>query len=866
MKNTKIKLFFFLLFWSFFYSYSQLNISGNIINYDEPIGKANIQILSIDSIVVHNFAFSEESGYYQINVSTAEDFLLKITAHGYLDYYKLFKHPITENVTLDVFLERVSEELKEVVIIAHQKSARLEGDKIIYNLKAVRDSTEQNLGDLIQKLPGLELTDEGVVKFQGVVIDKILIEGKDFFGGKQQLATENISADMVDEIDLLLKHQENVNLKEFSENSKIALNIKLNDKSRNRILGNIAGSIGVQERYSLHANLFNFFNNGNVSFISDLNNIGEMPLTVPDYIEIIGGLNSSSRVGVTSINDLIPLYIYNENRVETKENIFSALNFVYGKDRLNLSSNLIFNGFNQRDVRETQKFFFNNSVENIKETFVESSKNLLLSTIFKLNYKLNENSDINYIFNYSPVKGEAHSDIRNPLIFKNSKADRSTTMSNDLKYNYKFNENFLLTFNLLYENNYVEQGLKINTQEGNNLFEFERNVLQQNFSYSTEKYGAGVGLIYINNKNKYKFDFTSLEKVEIFESSLFRTSNQLERTTKVIRSSFDLKHYISNSLFVNYYFSPVSYSIVDGLENEIKFENNLNIVYEFNNANNISAGISNIYSLNELNQQLNSYYVSDYQNLNITPNLEETEFINLKSLNLSFSNFYQKYEQFFTLNLSYSFSAKNITTNSYLFQNYNYFNYVLGSRYRNISGMLLFDRNFGKIPLVNKSSLTYSYNTSDTFLKGERNINENINISLNLQLLSNFKKSRFQFQMAYNLKKFFYKQSLFPKSFQTDIQSFSSRFISKWGQFRIESDFRYLIQRNEYGYNSQFIISPGLWYYSKLKVWELSIQTDNILHLERFNNLTQFSNEIFIANSVQAVMPGYVLFGIKYNL
>ena len=266
----KISIIIFQIIFFYQISFSQTKISGNISNKENlPISRANIQLLDKDSISI-NYSFSNDKGNYELFAPEKGEYLLKITA---FNFEKRFKKILVNNELKENFnLENKNNNLDTVIIIAKEKVAKIRGDSISYNLKTIKDGTERNLGDLVKKLPGLEIDETGKVKFQGTTIDKILIDGNDFFGNKHQIATENISSDMIEGIDLLLKHQTDTNLKDFSTDTKTVLNVKLKEKYRGETVGNFGLYGGYIDKYLGHTNLFKFSKKGNISFISDFNN------------------------------------------------------------------------------------------------------------------------------------------------------------------------------------------------------------------------------------------------------------------------------------------------------------------------------------------------------------------------------------------------------------------------------------------------------------------------------------------------------------------------------------------------------------------------------------------------------------------
>lgn len=843
-------------------------MKGIIYDYKkEPINRVLIQIYDKDTINLIRYQFSNSLGEYKIQNINTGNYLIKVSAFNYQTIYNNLN--IEKQLSsIDFQLNLASDyNLKEVIVISYPKIAILKGDTISYNLSSIRDSTDSDLGDLIKKLPGLELTKDGKVKFQGVSIDKILVDGNDFFGNKQQIATENISSDMVEGIDLLLKNQDNLNLKDFDENTKIALNIKLNAKSKNKILGNIEANGGVSSKYLFHSNFFNFFKNGNLSLISDYNNIGKTPLTVADYIDMIGGLNASSSSGLSSINDLIPQYIYSENRLKSKINLFSALNFTFNENNLKINSNIFFNNFKQSAFKKIEKYFLNAQPIKLNEVYSSKSQNLLINPLLKVGYYLNSKSSLSYNFIYSPSKGNSVEDIDNGINYKNLSKANGSSVFNDLAYNLKVNSNLLFQSNLNFSLKNNKSDLNLTTSDIS-LFNYNSNKIIQNFYLKNKELKFLTSILYKKGHNKYKFSSELDFKKEslVTEIKNFNQLNDLNQIISNFKNSIVIKQYLIQKIYLNLTTLINNFTIEKTRRSKSVLENNLSFNYLLNTTNNFSLGFSNKYSINDLNMMLTNSYIVDFQTLSIPPNFKEVIFRNTKTLSFSFNNFNSKNQQFVTFNLNYSFSDKNFSTNSSYNNNFNSFNYVISNQYKDLQAIVIFDRKLEILPVTLKSSLTINYNSYENKISDDINLNKLTNRILEINILSNLKKSKFQFQLFYSLNKSTFKETLSRSNFKYSTENFGLNTSFKMNLFKVKMNFDYLNQNNGLNKNQFFLFSPDVSVESKKKKWTYNLKGNNLLNLNRFEYLNQNNNSFLIERSFESVIPGYFLLGVKFNL
>ena len=148
VSQSNYGLFLFLLFTTSIWS--QSTFIGQIVDSkNENIPMALVQTLDRDTINILAYTFADKEGKYQITISGKEEIIFKISSYNFEDL--IVKKEVTNNKNeLNFILIEKSTELKEVIVISHQRTAKISNDSISFNLKTIRDSTETNLGDLIK--------------------------------------------------------------------------------------------------------------------------------------------------------------------------------------------------------------------------------------------------------------------------------------------------------------------------------------------------------------------------------------------------------------------------------------------------------------------------------------------------------------------------------------------------------------------------------------------------------------------------------------------------------------------------------------------------------------------------------------------
>jgi hypothetical protein len=293
---------------------------------------ANVMAVNKATNSMDSYGITDDAGRYQLVLSANTTYIIKASYIG----FAAFETTITtgaENSIKNIVLKQ-GIELSELEIV-HEMPVTIKGDTIVYNSDSFTNGSERKLGDVLKKLPGVVVDKDGGITVEGKAVTKLMVEGKDFFDGDTKLGVQNIPADAVSKVEVLRNYNEVSQLKGVENNQdNVAMNIKLKEGKKNFWFGDISAgaSIGEGERYIVNPKLFYYSPKFSFNFIGNLNNTGELPLTMQDYFKFSGGFRSMMKKGGTSFNvgsnDLGLLTMQN-NRAKEIETKFGAANFSY---------------------------------------------------------------------------------------------------------------------------------------------------------------------------------------------------------------------------------------------------------------------------------------------------------------------------------------------------------------------------------------------------------------------------------------------------------------------------------------------------------------------------------------------------------
>lgn len=220
-------------------------------------------------------AFSNNSGLFFVAGLPSASFSLEISMVGFASFKKEYGPANAPDATINigkVSLVPIASELDEVVITAVTPVKIME-DTVQYSVAAYKVREGAPAEDVIKKLPGLSVDKDGKITSQGKAVSRIRVNGKDFFGGDVQTATQNLPAEILDNIQVIEDYGDQANLTGIKTGDpEVIININIkNDKSNGRF-GRVNLGAGTKERYVAGGMLNVFKEERQISLLTSLNN------------------------------------------------------------------------------------------------------------------------------------------------------------------------------------------------------------------------------------------------------------------------------------------------------------------------------------------------------------------------------------------------------------------------------------------------------------------------------------------------------------------------------------------------------------------------------------------------------------------
>ena len=874
-------LFIFFLCLVYGISYSQNFIRGIVLDIqDNPIPSTSVQLRDIDGNKIFFYTLTDSNGKFEFLISEQGKYLLIVSHLSYKVYQKLVELELNVSKNLTIKLLVSTEQLEEVVILPQGGNAKQEGDTIRYNLKSLTSGNEQKLKDVINKLPGLEINDNGKITSNGKVVNDLMVNGKKIFGDNHQLATENMSADMVEGIDLLNNYESFEAIKEIEGSDKIALNIIIIEKYLGKITGNADVYGAYQERYKLHSNLFRFGTKSNVTAIADLNNTGEQALSLKDYVNMSKSIKQDLRNNDASLSNYvslpsIPDFLLENSNVESKNSQFSSFDFFYiPSSKLSINGFSIFNFTKSNESVFSQKTFLNlgESVSNV-DNLAALNRFFFNQTKINIDYKPNKNSLLNYsvIFDPNTAKRDKFTDskdLEKTSFFDESNNRFNYTFGQQLSYIMRISLNELLSFNAFQEIKNQKDDYKLLSDQ--HLFDQHftqllqnKNLLQKEmgiFAKFTRKLDLNIlrlntGFFNINNQF-YSRNMLNSMLLPVDEINLDYVFLDASLMKKIGLFQYRLKAEIRNSYINNKVDKQTVFQFLPTTQLKFAFSQMHSLTFSYNKTVNFPK-IEN----------LNGFYnATDFRNLIIPSELPYSVVFAQNNFSLNYFKFDLFHGTVFMVNSSLNTSNQFASTNTISKINYNEMVYLTASSSMNWNSNFSFEQRVSALKSKIKINANYLYSDSYNFINSFENSIKTNFYSIRASSSSNFKNGLIDFEVGLNYSYRESSYSLFNNHNDmkriSPLLNFNGRIINEFRYFIYNSYEKFKTvnsERSFYDLGFKFMYDKP---HSKFNCW---IEGVNILNLNNPEIMEISSNSNVFSVDVIKRLSGYMGIGVSYS-
>jgi hypothetical protein len=731
---------------------TKISIKGVVKNENgKPLSGASVSLFydgSKDSLK----SVTNDKGIFIFNNVNAVNTGVVVTYIGYNPFasYYDYKNVTGQQNIVDIALTPGGQTLSTVVVQAAKVQIR--EDTVSYKIDSTMYHKNDNVEEVLKKLPGVEVDKSGAVTAQGQQVTKVKVNGKDFFGGDVTTATRQLNADMVDKIDIIDDYGDQAAFTGVKTGDPTkTLNIQLKKDKNHGYFGNASLGGGTEGRYTNSININKFNNNQQISLIGNLNNTNASTFNFGSMgnsmIRSLGGNFGGSGDGVSTTKSIGLNY---RDQWGSKISVYGSYSFTNkGTTTLNdiTQQNLIPDGSTNINTSTTNNYSLSN---NQRFTFnmeykIDSFNYLKFSP--SVNYG---STNSNYLSDFNTAKNGQ--DLNNGKTTDIS-TSKTPNITGSLLFNHRFDrKGRILSLNL---------NAGTNSTDGNDTYDnlttyynivgggSKDSLLNQYITQNNKNHNYSVSASYIeplNKKQSVEFNYTYGKRFTGIDRENYNIDPITKEQTFVdTASNIYSNDYITNKLGINFRTNTKKYNYTLGLavqpstinsdskttnttysQSQVNFYPVVRFAYNFSRSRSFNINYNGSTSQPSYQQLQPIYDRSNPQYITVgNPDLKP-EFSN--SLNMRYNNFDFISGNVFFSNLNFNY-IKDRIVNVVAVQKdgVQVTSYQNTNGYYTASGFYAFSKPIQNRKFVFNYGGNILYNNNISFLK-----DENDNITKNL--------------------------------------------------------------------------------------------------------------------------------------
>lgn len=398
-------------------------LKGKVIDMDHnPIDGAAIVIYDTSKTII-TYTVSNEIGIFNVEATLKIGYYIEVTHIAFLkqQYFITNENLNNNTITIDFILEENAAALDEVILISSNKvkdTVRLDLDKL--NLYE-----DDNLKDILKKIPNFRLSNDGTIIYKGKNIDKILVNNKPSFENQNSIALESIEKEIIDGISVINNYNDDFSI-DFEENEESVLNIDTKQKNQKIVKTTLEAGYGYQDKYEFKGKAFLFSPSLNAFLTNHTNNIGQTTITSKEIRKLFSDKQPLSIYQGKSLNRL---FATNEN---LKKDFFTSTNLTLRNQTQRLkTSGLFYHIAPNRISSMLQNTSTVDGTPLLNTTNQAEAKTQSFLGALSVAYKISDNTIGGYTVHVNHIDDSNISNVDNQLFNNNMVDNTNTILSNN---------------------------------------------------------------------------------------------------------------------------------------------------------------------------------------------------------------------------------------------------------------------------------------------------------------------------------------------------------------------------------------------------------------------------------------------------
>lgn len=347
------------------FSFAQERVSGKVIDESgKPIAMANVMLYpdSLAKQPMQTYAVTDSKGIFRFSTVPSHPAWLHVRSMGYESL--VMKYDLSQSSYL-ITLHAKSQEVGEAVVNGNYSGITTKGDSVIFDVSHFKTGAEENISDVLRRLPGMEVSETGNVKYEGKNVDKVLVNGNDVMSTGSGMMLNGLPADVVSGAEILRNWNDGTLAGSLrNSDQRTALNIKTSESLR--FTTKIEAGGGILNKYQAKSTSLLMGKKGSLSAALSSNNLGKEIVSLEDYIGGIIGLGglSSSGVSQLQLSEEESALLTPPSNVYRNTNSALILNGAYApSDKLDIKIGLLLDKAKMNAFDRNKSFYFASSLQ-----------------------------------------------------------------------------------------------------------------------------------------------------------------------------------------------------------------------------------------------------------------------------------------------------------------------------------------------------------------------------------------------------------------------------------------------------------------------------------------------------------------------
>lgn len=259
---------------------AKASLVGKVLDSEDgqPLISCSAMIMSADTTKLITGTISQKDGSFEIKNISDGTYILKISYVGYHNWYRpvIIKYTTLAKQNVGtVMLIPSTVELQQAVVTAQIPEVEVKDDTLMFNADAFKVPEGSVLEDLVKKLPGVEIDENGAITVNGKSVKRILVDGKEYFGNDQSMAMKNLPTEIIKKIKTYERKSDQARLTGIDDgNDETVLDLTIKPGMKNSWIGNLGGGYGTHDRYSARGQINRFQDNFQANVMTNYGNVG----------------------------------------------------------------------------------------------------------------------------------------------------------------------------------------------------------------------------------------------------------------------------------------------------------------------------------------------------------------------------------------------------------------------------------------------------------------------------------------------------------------------------------------------------------------------------------------------------------------